>query len=636
MTGQEVRDLGYLAWRDPLAWMETMKGKRWTNLIEKERAHYHTLTRQPAVQRMTHQMEHELAAAQSYLVLDGYTIGGGAIDVILTGRDAMYWKWSWSTKKTIMDDVEVQGTVVWYVTKSKDDAYDNHLLCEDAEGKRLWKKSDISSQVAVILPYCYYVRTMDYFNAIEVCVCDAYTGRNERVLYREKDDEKDLILYKTNNRTLYFKSDDPNGSRLFEITGQTVKPLFLHSTFQWPLGKGIDGKDCVFTKQNLGDPWTAHGTPLDKWTLPSEEMEWVNLSLGLVITMAEGAQTIWYCAPHHKPQPVFRIRVGSIEPDAWASWEQSIHQRFVVKSPFQLPYLIDITHNRVSRVENRYRIRTPLTLAPLEAHRFHALSADQTSIPYVTVLEKGCRPRAAFIYVYGAYGSSTPVMWPYQTWLPLLKRGWVIVYAMVRGGGDKDAAWADAARRENRHRAIDDYEAVIRATQARYHLGPDKTVLYGRSAGGVPVGAMVSRYPKGDLMGAVFTEAPYVDVLRTTTNPSLPLTKGEYKEFGNPKVNILDMKELLSVSPVNTLPPDGAPGVFVVTHVGLLDRQVLAYESVKWIQMLRGETESPAGKYVTFERNEAHQYTPKKMPHFRATDLAVIQEWMEGTLLRKK
>jgi oligopeptidase B len=217
-----------------------------------------------------------------------------------------------------------------------------------------------------------------------------------------------------------------------------------------------------------------------------------------------------------------------------------------------------------------------------------------------------------------------------------LKRGWAIVFALVRGGGDNSAAWADAARRDHRHVAVDDFESVIRASQQRYHLGPEKTVIYGRSAGGVPVGAMVSRFPDGQLMGAAFTEVPYVDVLRTSSNPNLPLTKGEYQEFGNPAEKILNFRELLSVSPINTLPTDGAPGVFVMSHVGLLDKQVYAYESFKWIQRLRGavsEKEPRAkGKYVTFERHEAHVYQPKRMAHFRGVDLAILDAWVEGHL----
>ena len=175
---------------------------------------------------------------------------------------------------------------------------------------------------------------------------------------------------------------------------------------------------------------------------------------------------------------------------------------------------------------------------------------------------------------------------------------------------------------------------MIRAAQHKLHLGPDKTVLYGRSAGGLPVGAMVSRYPDGQLMGAAYTEVPYVDVLRTSSNPDLPLTIGEYKEFGNPRVILSQFKELLEVSPVNTVPSDGAPGVFVMSHVGLLDKQVYAYESFKWIQRLRGlrKDDDPKGKYVTFERHEAHTYDSKHLPRFRSMDLAILEAWVEKKL----
>jgi pimeloyl-ACP methyl ester carboxylesterase len=490
--------------------------------------------------------------------------------------------------------------------------------------------------VAVIHPYCYYVKVLNYFTTIEVCVCDAYTGKEEHVLYREQNDEKDLVLYKTANRTLYVKSEDPNGSQLYEIEGIKMKPLYPHSIYQMPLGRGRDGKDCILTKQSMEQEWTPHGLPISEWILPSEEIVWVNVLLGLVITIFEGSQTVWYCMARKRPQQIYKIKVGTIEPEGWSQWEHSAQQMCVVKAPFQIPFLITIINNQIVRLDNRHRIARPIQFLPLEIHKYHTKSKDQTSVPYVVIKEKGVNPKAQIVYVYGAYGSSTPINWPYQNWYPLLKRGWAIVFALVRGGGDNNAAWADAARRDHRHIAVDDFEAVIRAGQQKYRLGPDKTVIYGRSAGGVPVGAMVSRYPNGQLMGAAFTEVPYVDVLRTSSNPSLPLTKGEYQEFGNPKEKILNFRELLSVSPINTLPTDGAPGVFVMSHVGLLDKQVYAYESFKWIQKLRGvvceREDQPKGKYVTFERHEAHVYQPKRMPHLRGVDLAILEAWVEGTL----
>lgn len=301
--------------------------------------------------------------------------------------------------------------------------------------------------------------------------------------------------------------------------------------------------------------------------------------------------------------------------------------------------MINIINNKIYRDDRKMKITHPVDFAPLEVHRYHATSKDGTKVPYVIITQKGVKPKAQFNYVYGAYGSSTPIGWPYQAWYPLLKRKWALVFALVRGGGDSNAAWAEMARRENRHLAVDDFEAVIRESQQKNKLTPEKTVIYGCSAGGLPVGAMVGRYPYGQLFGAAFTEVPYVDVLRTSSNPELPLTIGEYDEFGNPLKRILNFKELLTVSPVNVLPEDGAPGVFVMSRVGLLDRQVFAYESFKWIQKLRGHsseedshTGNPNGKYVTFERNEPHHYRPQRQPRFRAIDFAILDNWVDGKL----
>ena len=634
MTAESVRDLGYVAWKDPLAWMEKMQGKRWDRLIQQEQRHVHDLTSQPHVQHLAKQMEKEITSAQQYIHFKGETIGNGAIVIsVLYGRK-MYWNWAWAPHRRVpFTDIDVEGNLVWYITEDEDRPYHSMLICEDTTGKQLWKKKNVTDQLAIIGTSCYYINVLNYFTSIELSVCHARTGNEVRLIYREKNDEHDITLHRMANHTLYMTSSDAGGSTLYSIEGNELIPLFPRSTFQMPLGKTNDGRHSILTRQKPQDKWTLHGT--NDWILPSEQIQWIHLLAGIVLTIEEGAQTIWQCVPHRRPHILFKIRVGTIEPTPWAIWENSLIQSFMVRDPFELPYMIQITNHRVIRQSTGFKIANPVSFAPLDIHRFHATSKDGVQVPYVTIKQNGIKPKAQFVYVYGAYGSTTPIDWPYQTWYPLLKRGWVVVFALVRGGGDVDEAWAEAARRENRHVSVDDFEAVIRGAQKKYSLKPHQTVIYGRSAGGVPVGAMVSRYPHGNLMGAVFTEVPYVDILRTTTNPDLPLTKGEYKEFGNPQDKIQEFKELLAVSPMNTLPPDGAPGVFVLTHVGLLDQQVLAYESFKWVQRLRGAEKAhphAMGKYVAFERKEAHQYKPTHMSRFRAVDLAIMDAWADQTL----
>ena len=664
MSTDPVRNLGYVAWTDEDAWMESMRGKRWNAMVAEERQHYRALTSSPAIRREAKQMEQELRDVQQYIEhLPPYVIGDGSIEIHPT-TNASRFEWNWTSaagRRTSALDLDVQGDIVWYITSDLDGRAHNRLVCEDITGKTIWTKSAVSTQIAVIGERCYYITVADYFRTVELCVCHAQTGKQTRVLYKESDEERELVLVKGANHTLYLRSEDPLTSTLYRIDddGVTIRRLYPRTVRQWALGESIYGEDCVFTRAALDDPWIAHGRPIESWNMgaimASSEMIWVNLQSGHVLTLKEGGQTIWFCAEGKRPVQVCHVRVGSIQPNVW-SWDAGIRDSFLVKTPNRLPFMIHVTRTSVeSESIPLEQIKRPIAFAPLEFHRFHAKNAeDGTPVPYVLLHEvHQAKAKAMLVYVYGAYGVTTPINWPPQTWYPLLCRGWAIVFAMIRGGGDMDAAWADAARRDHRHRAVDDYEAVIRDAQRRLRLDPDHTVLYGRSAGGLPVGAMVSRYPRGELMGAAFTEVPYVDVLRTSSNPDLPLTVGEYKEFGNPIEKVMNFQELVKVSPAHTVPPDGAPGVFVLTHVGKLDRQVYAYESFKWIRRLRGEAprgatrsqeapkgatrsqEAPreaAGKYVMLEAHEDHEYQPTRLARFRGMDFALLDAWVDQRL----
>ncbi len=637
MTGEEVRDLGYLKWKDPFAWMETMKGKRWENLLKRERAHFNELATQPAVEKEARQMEQEIIDAQQYSKLPGFMIGCGTINIILIPNYRFVWKWAWKKTAKPAVDIDVQGNIVWYITSDEDKHNQNKLVCESSDGKIIWTKKAVSSDIAIIGELCYYIKVVDIFRTVELCVCNAQTGNDERVIYREPDKTRDLLLHKCANRTLYISSSSPVNSRLYRVHGTIIKQIAKNSLIQKPLGESIYGDDCVLVRKSRFEKWAAMGHPLKDWRLPDEEIEWINLQSGNLVTINEGAVSIWHCSPNKAARLVFKIKVGYIEPNIWTQWENSLVQTFAIKSPFEPPYMINLIDNKVVRDERKMDITKPIKFNPLEVHRFHVASADGTKVPYVIIKEKGVKPRAQLVYVYGGYGSSTPIGWPQNQWYPILKRKWAMVYALVRGGGDIDAAWAEAARRENRVVSIQDLEAVIRASQIKNNLGPQQTVVFGRSAGGVPAGAMASRHPNGDLVGAVFTEVPYVDVLRTSSNPDLPLTIGEFDEFGNPLERIMNFKALLDVSPINTVPTDGAPGVFVISRVGLLDRQVFAYESFKWIQRLRGkrsdeEHSDSKGKYVIYEKNESHHYRVQRWPRFRAIDFAIFDNWVDGKL----
>lgn len=640
MTSKETRNLGYLAWQDPWAWMESMKGSRWLNLIKEEKQAFNKLSDQPYVEKLTRQFEKELKGAKEYTKQEGFSIAGGVILISEQKGYKYLWRWAWKKQKTLAYDIDIIGNIVWYVTTDDNTHYKNRLICESIDGKHIWTKPAISYQIAVKDDKCYYIKLQDYFRTIELCMCNAHTGKQEDVLYIEKDDRRDLILIKQTNKTLYLKSVGRRDTKLWRIDGNKLIPMDTKTVLQLPLGESIYGDHCRLVKsEQLQRKWKAIGKPVEDWIFPEGNPEWISLQTGLVLTMNEGRHSIWFCAPHKKPHNLINLPAGEISPNMWTSWENALIQSFFVKSPLEVPYTIHIVNNKVIKQINKIEHSPSNTFKELDVHRLHAKSNDGTSVPYVVVHQKDRAIKGLLVYVYGAYGSSTPVGWPYQNWYPILERGWAVAYAFVRGGGDNDFAWADLARRENRHRAIEDFEAVIKGAQRFCKADAKHTVIYGRSAGGVPVGAVVSKYPNGELIGAAYAEVPYVDVLRTSSNPDLPLTIGEYDEFGNPLERVMNFKELLSVSPVNTLPTGGAPGVFVLARTGLLDRQVYAYEPFKWIQKLRGygsieerDKKDQKGKFITYEANEAHQYSPDKFIKARAVDLAILVSWMDGKL----
>jgi protease II len=209
-----------------------------------------------------------------------------------------------------------------------------------------------------------------------------------------------------------------------------------------------------------------------------------------------------------------------------------------------------------------------------------------------------------------------------------LRRGWAIAYCFARGGGDNGDEWTEAGQRRFHIRTVEDFEAVVRDAQEVTRLGPKETVIYGRSAGGMMMGATVARNPDGQLMGACFTEVPFVDTLWTQTNYDVPLTPSGMSEYGNPIKSMVNFAAMMKMSPMYSLDADGAPGVFVVCRTGLRDLQVLASEPFKWVQRLRGVREPPAGKYLAYEPDEAHVYQKKAIPS-RATDLAILETWLQ-------
>jgi oligopeptidase B len=211
--------------------------------------------------------------------------------------------------------------------------------------------------------------------------------------------------------------------------------------------------------------------------------------------------------------------------------------------------------------------------------RLWATAADGTKIPLSVVwrskpangrtrtLKDG--PFPTLLYGYGSYGVSIPVAFQSNR-LPLLDRGFVYVLAHIRGGGEMGKPWHDAGRMAKKMTTFTDFIA-----SAEYLVAE-------KSAGGLLMGAVVNMRP--DLFKAVVSHVPFVDVLNTMSDPTLPLTVGEYEEWGNPAKKD-EYDTIKAYCPYTNLKKGAYPAMLVKTSFN--DSQVFYHEPAKYVARLR-------------------------------------------------
>ncbi|HEV7356459.1 MAG TPA: S9 family peptidase [Steroidobacteraceae bacterium] len=213
-----------------------------------------------------------------------------------------------------------------------------------------------------------------------------------------------------------------------------------------------------------------------------------------------------------------------------------------------------------------------------------APARDGASIPVSLVYRKGfVRHGAAPLlqYGYGAYGLSMDPSFS-SARLSLLDRGFVYAIAHVRGGQELGRAWYDAGRKLQKKNSFNDFLEVTRMLVERGYAAKDKVFAMGGSAGGLLMGA-VANMSDGDYRGIV-AQVPFVDVVTTMLDESIPLTTNEYDEWGDPN-EAAYYDYMLSYSPYDNVSRRNYPAIYVTT--GLWDSQVQYYEPAKWVAKLR-------------------------------------------------
>ncbi|SCY14580.1 oligopeptidase B Serine peptidase. MEROPS family S09A [Novosphingobium aromaticivorans] len=218
-----------------------------------------------------------------------------------------------------------------------------------------------------------------------------------------------------------------------------------------------------------------------------------------------------------------------------------------------------------------------------ETTRLEIAARDGTMVPVSVVWRKDRQPGGPLhLYGYGAYGIAIGPGFS-TTRLSLVDRGFAYAIAHIRGGDDLGRAWYKAGKLEARTNTFNDFVDVAKGLIERGFTEAGKISISGGSAGGELMGAVINSDP--DLWGAVVAHVPFVDVLATMLDEDLPLTPGEWPEWGNPIEDKAAFELIRSYSPYDQVKPQAYPPLMVTA--GLNDPRVTYWEPAKWVARLR-------------------------------------------------
>ena len=216
--------------------------------------------------------------------------------------------------------------------------------------------------------------------------------------------------------------------------------------------------------------------------------------------------------------------------------------------------------------------------------RIWATATDGTKIPMSIIYKKGIKKdgkNPLLLYAYGSYGAN---MDPYfsSTRLSLLDRGFIYAIAHIRGGEELGREWYENGKLLKKKNTFTDFIDCSKFLIAQKFTSPKHLYAEGGSAGGLLMGAIVNMAP--ELYNGVIAQVPFVDVMTTMLDDSIPLTTGEYDEWGNPNEKI-SYDYMRSYSPYDNVKAQAYPNMYVST--GLHDSQVQYFEPAKWVAKLR-------------------------------------------------
>ena len=216
--------------------------------------------------------------------------------------------------------------------------------------------------------------------------------------------------------------------------------------------------------------------------------------------------------------------------------------------------------------------------------RVYAVAPDGVRVPVSLVYKKDLKrdgQRPLLLYAYGAYGYPSNVAFS-SSRLSLLDRGMVFAIAHIRGGGEMGEPWHDQGKMMMKRNTFTDFIAAAEHLVREKYTSKDRLAIMGGSAGGLLIGAVVNMRP--DLFKIAVLQVPFVDVINTMLDETLPLTVGEFQEWGNPKIK-KEYDYMRSYSPYENIEAKAYPTILVRTSLN--DSQVMYWEPAKYVARLR-------------------------------------------------
>jgi len=564
-----VRNLGYLKWENDLSWLESQKGSKWDSLIQKENTKFKSALKGLKIPQFGKPSE--------------------------DGR--MYKGW-----KIVSEPFTPEET--WIKSKFK---------C------KCWN-ADLSEDM--------FVASKQDSRGFERFTIEIYKVTGSKISHLKTISKAGPTVAIFGKEVWFTGSDADLRYNTIESWSEDTS-VNSHYTCKnleenLELRRGEDGSIYAI-KGDFSKKQYALISSLDKWTdepgltsgivssrlkLPGIEdtIELYSLKAGWVVTRSKGIRTIW------------KIGKEDVKAITWI-WGD-------ISSDPNNPYILHISDIRYEP----YSIHLPeWKLTNPKPHLFPCSYHEHPLPAFVVHPQDIQKVKGLLITAYGAYGTPTHVGSLISRWKPILQEGWIVISVMVPGSGDHDEAWVKLGQRQNRLESIKAFKDSIEALQEEYGFGKERTALYGRSAGGLLVASVAILNP--GLVGALYLESPYVDILRTITNPKLPLTTLETSEFGSIE-SATNVLATAAWSPMEHIPAEGIPDLFVVARTDTADLEVFPYEILKFIQRVRAS--SGKDKLVFIHKGRGHFTTSYES---RAEDLALLDNWIEdspGLKMHKK